>query len=288
MFLFLISMLILPHNSYAVVNGKELNEVLLSSKLFVAVSLNLPGLSAAPCSGTYVGEGQILTASHCLLMNDYPKLKPEICISDSNTDHNINKVTSCFKDSDYEILFPPQVEVGPKAPTRKLRRVISIPKPDLVLVQIRTDLLNSLADFSIMPLAKDSASIINDPNWQLSIVGQGCTAYTEPGAEVPVPGIEVYRFAEVQLSHELTTLIEYFSIWTKENQNAGLCWGDSGGALVAVHRQTNKIVQLAVNSSTKKTYDRSTGYTASVKSIFSRVDQTTTREWLEQTIKSTK
>lgn len=255
----------------------------LATSSLVSLSLKIDGLPPIPCSGTYVGRGQILTASHCFLMNDYPEYKPEICVSGLNAKEN------CFSSQDYDVLFPPMVEEGPKAPTRKLRKVIKIPKPDLVLVQFHAENLSKFSAFQILSLVQNADTIFTQPeNWQILVLGQGCTAYTEPGASDPTPGIGTYRFAPVQLSAELTTGLEFYSVWTKENLNAGLCWGDSGGPLITVNLKSNEQFQLAVNSSTKRTYDRNTGYTASVKSIFSRVDQASTLDWLNKNIQAIK
>jgi hypothetical protein len=289
MLFFIVMMLTFSNATFAVINGSDLNKELIDTHSFVALTFKVQGLPEMPCSGAYVGQGQVLVASHCILMNDYPLVKPEICLAKVSLSEvrnsNVDEAQICFKEVDYDVLFPPQVEEGPKAPTRKLRRVIRIPKPDIVLIQIKTDLLNRLLDFLPLPLSQDTTAIVRDPNWQLKIIGQGCTAYTEPAAELPNPGIGNYRFGDVNLSFELTSELEYFSIWTKDNKNVGLCWGDSGGALIATNTVTKKIVQLAVNSSTRYTYDRATGYTASVKSTFSRLDQISTLEWLKQVVK---
>jgi hypothetical protein len=305
--------LLVSSESNAVVSGKGLSKVLLEANAFVAITLKLKGLPDVPCSGTYIGNGQILTAAHCLLMNDYPEVRPEICLQTASASagtasfesvESVNMVTketiqpnisgnddassaqNCFVDHDYEVLFPPKVEDGPKAPTRKLRKVISIPKPDMAVIRIKPELTGKLIGFATIPMVTDATEIFADSNWQVQVVGQGCTAFTEPGDSDPTPGIGVFRYSKIQLNQELTSPLEYFAIWTKDNQNAGLCWGDSGGSLIAINKQSQKIVQLAVNSSTKRTYSRATGYTASVKNMFSRVDQESTSNWLKQIIRN--
>jgi hypothetical protein len=269
--------------SLAVVNGAFFentnNESVMASSL-VSLSFKVEGLPAMPCSGSYVGKGQVLTASHCFLMNDYPDYRPELCILGADV------AEFCLSNTDYEVLFPSKLEEGPKAPTRKLRKVIKIPRPDMVLVQFEVSKLAQEKSFQVIPMITDSKPLFSEPlDWKIFILGLGCTEYTEPGAAVAMPGLGQARSGSVVIASDLITDLELNSVWNKTNSNSGLCWGDSGGPLVALNIKTNQFYQWAVNSSTKRTYDRNTGYTESVKSIYSRVDNQSNIEWLKKNLR---
>lgn len=266
--------------AHAIIKGTEiydLNSKSPQQSAYVALSFSLKGLPADPCSGTYLGKGKILTAAHCFLINEFPTEDPEICIEDF-----IKTQKLCIHKSDYAVFFPPVLEQGGKAPTRKYRTVIRIPKPDLAIIVINENLRSQMPSFKEIDIIQSGAVVFDLSLQKFKIIGQGCTDYIVPVLEAP-KGMGVFRSGEVVLDPLTVTELEYQSIWNPDNGNAGACWGDSGGALVSMGLE-NKETQIGVISSMKTKHNHQTGLPNLVTSSYSRMDHPKVQEWLKTVI----
>jgi hypothetical protein len=266
---------------FSVVQGVEIQDKNINPlrpSPYVSLSFEIKGLIADPCSATYLGDGKILTAAHCFLLNEYEKTDPAICVQDYANSQKI-----CIHNTDYEVYFPPVVEPGYKAPTRKTHSVIRIPRPDLAVMVLKESLRAQLAIFEVVHLFSSTASIIDFNQQILKLIGQGCTDYIVPPGEMP-KGVGVFRAADVVLN-PTDSVLELNSIWTDKKANGGVCWGDSGGALMMLANESpSKLSQIAVVSAMKTKYDPATGKPNLVTSVYTRLDQPGVQDWLRNKI----
>ncbi|HEY8270675.1 MAG TPA: trypsin-like serine protease [Pseudobdellovibrionaceae bacterium] len=276
--LFFFNLFFYSISGFAVVQGVELIENENLPSPFVSLNFGLKGLAPDPCSATYLGNGKILTAAHCFLLNEYAKIDPEICIQDYT---NLQKL--CVHKADYEVYFPPLEEQGYKAPTRKTHSVIRLPKPDLAVIVLKEGLRSKLPNLEVVHLISPSALSLELNQKKFKLVGQGCADYIIPPGEIP-KGVGVFRMADVLLN-PLDSTLELNSIWTDRQGNGGVCWGDSGGALMLVAEESPlKLTQIAVVSAMKTKYDPATGKPHLVTSIYTRLDRQEIQNWLQNTI----
>ncbi len=259
---------LLPQTSLAIVNGTELK--IKENTNFVGLDFAIQGVATvAPCSGTYIGENTIITAAHCFLINEFDTEEVKICV------YNIDKsFKQCFTKSELTVTYAPVQEWGGKAPTRKSRTVIRIPKPDIAVLKINKPLEKI---FSIMPVydLKSQPQLITESE-NFEIVGQGCTNYASFGEETL--GLGTFRKGSVQLTNDKNIL--WTSSWTPETNASGVCWGDSGGSLLKYNYETNTSYLIGVISSMKTKHNPETGAPAIVISNYSRLDTPEIQNWL--------
>lgn len=278
----LISLAILffsPLQGFAVVQGVEFPETETHASPYVSLDFSIKGLIFDPCSATYLGKGKILTAAHCFLLNEYEVTDPEICIQDAA--HQQRKL--CIHKADYEVYFPPVSVEGYKAPTRKTHKVIRIPKPDIAVIVLKESLRPQLPKFAVIPLQQEMLSPTDLNEKKFEVIGQGCTNYIIPPGEMP-KGVRVFRSAEVLLT-PVDSALEVNSIWMDSKPNGGVCWGDSGGALMMRTQESPRLsVQVGVVSAMKTKFDRTTGKPNLVTSVYTRLDQPEVQNWLRNNI----
>ncbi|MGZ3797102.1 MAG: trypsin-like serine protease [Pseudobdellovibrionaceae bacterium] len=264
-------------SGFAVVQGIEIPTSENSLSPHVSLSFEIKGLLPEPCSATYLGNGKILTAAHCFLLNEYQKTDPQICIQDS-----VKMQKFCIHSTDYDVYFPPLREEGSKAFTRKTHLVIRLPKPDLAVMVIKEPLRAKLPPFASIPLASLTEAE-KGPSSQFKLVGQGCTDYIIPPGELP-KGVGVFRSADVILN-TVDSDFELTSLWSDKKPNGGVCWGDSGGALMmATPAAPLGWSQIAVVSAMKTKYDPATGKPNLVTSVYTRLDSQEVQDWIQNKI----
>lgn len=298
---FILSTLIIKNLSHAIVGGVSLksgpNTLDLEkseAKSFVKIEINLPLLPTEPCSGSFIGHGWILTAMHCLIMNDFPDGRPQFCFSDYKGQNK-----ECYRGEELTVFFPNQKEKGFKTQTRMLKKIIEIQIPDLALIKLPESKIKNLTFFQIIKIPGVTSPELNkviDSKYFNSIylntfiAGQGGSTYNGPWAE-PLPGLGEYRIGHVTLNSRLDSLV-YSSTWSMEsNNNSGPVWGDSGGPLYVSFlkppNETERIIfQIGVISNLKRIYNKTNGQTTSVTAYYSRLDDPEIISWLQNTMTS--
>ncbi len=265
--------LLYTRTASAIVNGIDIQNN--EKSFYVGLDFKIKGPSPVdPCSGTYLGKGKLLTAAHCFLLNEYATEDLTICIYDIQ---KTNKL--CVNKNDFEVSFPPVLEWGGKAPTRKTRTVVRIPKPDLAILKLKTELVSKLEFLIPVKLSTPrlSSPSENDPEASTFIVGQGCTNYASLGEEVL--GMGAFRTG-ITILAATPSEVEWTSLWSPESPNGGVCWGDSGGALM--ESRFGQVTQAGVISAMKTKHDPKTGRPAVVTSFYGRLDNVVVQKWLFQ------
>lgn len=222
----------------------------------------------SPCTGTYLGKGQVLTAAHCLLLDGYPEEKAPICVQDIQ-----GNSLGCFKENEYTVTFPAKEKDGPKAPVRGAMpgsgKVIRIPIPDMAII-----VMNGFApNIPPVTLAFDQTQSLPQ-GVEMWIAGQGCNNY------VTFEGREVMRLGKVQLNSSADSLL-YSLSWTPNSTSSGACPGDSGGPLFILGTDggtDGQMIQIGVTSYIQRKFD-SNGL-SSVMNAFGRVDSVSASTWL--------
>jgi hypothetical protein len=269
-FLLTLSTILLAVPSFAIVNGKEFSYSDLSKPLpYVGLKFDLKGLPSEMCTATYLGNGKFLTAAHCFLLNEYDTQDLKITIENASGEIKINLLKE-----DYFLSFAPVIEWGGKAPTRKTHAVIRIPKPDMAIMTVNENIASQLPPLATVKIDFSQSYFSNSQKYK--IVGQGCTNYISFGETMIGQG--VFRIAPVLLENT-NSEVEVTSIWNPINLNGGVCWGDSGGALLLETREA--LVQVGVVSSMKTKHDPATGKPALVTSRYGRLDNSTVKAWLK-------
>ena len=265
-FILYFSILFAIQDAGAIINGTEIQSH--DPSPFVGMEFQVSGTYGSDlCSGTYLGNGKIITAAHCFLLNEYPAEKIQICFTDLS-----KKLNLCLPDSTFAVSFPPVIEWGGKAPTRKSHKVIQIPRPDMALLQINP---TEISKFEFLKPANIWNGI--QPLEKTTIVGQGCTNYASFGEAMIGQG--TFRSGDVILSSQLETT-EWSSVWTVDSKNSGVCWGDSGGALLGFANGESYLSGIISGMRTK--HDPTTGAPAIVTSRYGRLDHPEIQKWLKQ------
>jgi|GEM_PF-5003083 len=246
----------------AVVGGEPVSSSLYAQALRSVIALKI---RYSPCTGTYLGNGQILTAAHCLLLDGYPEEKSLICLQDIE-----GNSLGCFKENDYTVTFPVKEKDGPKAPVRGTMpgsaKVIRIPIPDMAIIAMN----GFMPNIPPVTLSLDQAQNLSQgvETW---IAGQGCNNY------VTFEGREVMRLGKVQLDLSTDPLL-YSLSWSPHSTSSGACPGDSGGPLFVLG-PGDQMIQVGVISYIQRKFD-SNGLT-SVLNVFGRVDGVSASTWLK-------
>jgi len=257
--LVVILMITLPNFSQAVVGGIDLDS---NETPILRLSFEAQGFDPNPCSGSYLGNGWALTAAHCFLLNEYQVAPIKVCLQNPKINDK-----ACVPIDQVEVKMLPNASRGYQAPTAFTHRVIWIPLQDIAIFKFK-DSNEILKDVPAVDLIQES---LTTESQQFNVVGQGCDSYTIPIGGRPT-GVGILRMATVEgliVNSEST----WISLWTPFNQNGGVCWGDSGGALLKQN------TQVGVISAIKPRYDYK-GNVTQVMSIFTRLDNTQIYEWI--------
>lgn len=215
------------------------------------------------CTGTYLGNGYVLTAYHCVGLNHKldSKDKPTIHLSSTAG----LKTSRASKIEELEVFVPPtdkKVQVGGG---------IKIPLPDLVVLKFLGEFEKELEGTPAAKIGKDALKLEDK---EVLIAGYGNDQFDRA-----VSAVGLLNFGSVKLETIDELLLK--SVYKEGEKFSAILPGDSGGPLFKFDNQD--LVVYGVASSVG--YDRFEvaieGTATEARFKHSRTDTESVREWID-------
>ncbi|MCC7440319.1 MAG: trypsin-like serine protease [Bdellovibrionales bacterium] len=212
----------------------------------------------APCTGTYLGDGRILTAGHCVDNASAGQNRPTVCAESVH-----GKRLGCAFGFDYVL----------HQPTKDWKEL------DLAILELKPGrLVSALKPLRAGRLSLDALPAPPEARPELWIAGQGCNRYWTGLFESRGTGtlrrgrVRYIRASDLPALHHL--------LWAPSGSDAGACEGDSGGPLYSWDPSGTLLVHGVAQSIVKPTAG-SKEDPRPVMSRYTRLDAEAARRWLE-------